>query len=71
MNKVLVFSTLCSFALMFCCSGRVSENKPGLFLREAFDIHVESVRNSDSKALFATVADGADFSFSDGMRRSE
>ena len=41
----------------------VSENRPGLSLRETFDIYVKAVQNSDLKTLFTTVTDDEKFFF--------
>jgi nitroreductase/ketosteroid isomerase-like protein len=38
-------------------------NRPGLSLRETFEIYVRSVQNSDLKGLFTTVTDNEDFFF--------
>ncbi|MFB0565459.1 MAG: nitroreductase family protein [Candidatus Aminicenantaceae bacterium] len=39
------------------------ENKPGLTLKETFDIYVQSIQNSDLKNLFTTVTDNENFFF--------
>ncbi len=38
-------------------------NRPGLSLRETFDLYVKSVQNSDLQGLFSIVTDGEDFFF--------
>lgn len=46
----------------------ITRNRPGLSLRETFDLYVRTIENSDLEALFTTVTDGDDFFFltSDG-----
>ena len=39
------------------------ENRPGLSLRETFDLYVRAVQDSDLKGLFSTVTDSDDFFF--------
>ena len=40
-----------------------AENRPGLSLKETFDMYVQSVQNSDLKGLFTTVSDNKEFFF--------
>src|SRR4030042_5684802 len=40
-----------------------SGNRPGMSLRETFDLYVKSVQNSDLEGLFSTVSDKAEFFF--------
>lgn len=63
MKEMLLFSALCSFSLFLYCTANASENKPGLSLKETFEIYVNSVQNSDLKGLFTTVTDSDDFYF--------
>ncbi len=39
------------------------ENRPGLSLKETFDLYVQAIHNSDLKSLFTTVSNGQDFFF--------
>jgi nitroreductase/ketosteroid isomerase-like protein len=39
------------------------ENRPGLSLRETFDLYIRAVQNSDLKGLFTTVTDSEGFFF--------
>jgi 5,6-dimethylbenzimidazole synthase len=40
-----------------------AENKPGLTLKETFDLYVQSVQHSDLNGLLSTVSDSKDFFF--------
>lgn len=40
-----------------------SENKPGLSLKETFDIYIRSIQNRDLKALFSTITNNEKFFF--------
>jgi len=59
-----------SILLMFTWfPGRADgQNKPGLSLREVFDIYVQSIHSSDLESLFSTVTESEKFFFltSDG-----
>jgi len=39
------------------------ENRPGLSLKETFELYVQAIHNSDLKTLFTTVSNGQDFFF--------
>ena len=41
----------------------LSQNRPGLTLKETFDLYVQSVQNSDLENLFTTVTDEGKFFF--------
>ena len=41
----------------------VIKNRPGLSLRETFDLYVEAVQNSDLEGLFTVVSKSIDFFF--------
>ena len=42
---------------------RAEENRPGISLRETFDLYIRSVQNSDLKSLLTTVSDNPKFFF--------
>jgi nitroreductase/ketosteroid isomerase-like protein len=55
-----VFLLFFNFSTLVDAAG---ENRPGLSLKETFDVYVQAVHNSDLKSLFTTVTDGHDFVF--------
>jgi nitroreductase/ketosteroid isomerase-like protein len=69
MKSVCLFLTLLLVQGVFAQSGdKPAENRPGLSLRETFDLYARAVQNSDLKGLFTTVTDSDVFFFltSDG-----
>ena len=46
-----------------CLLVAVTENRPGLSLKETFEIYVQSIHNSDLESLFSTVTDNEKFFF--------
>jgi len=56
----LLFCSLISFSpLLF----GLEENRPGLSLKETFELYVRSIQNSDLKSLFTTVSNNPKFFF--------
>jgi nitroreductase/ketosteroid isomerase-like protein len=51
------------FFITACYLSALPDNRPGLSLKETFDIYVEAVQNSDLKTLFTTVSDREEFFF--------
>jgi len=54
------------FLLFFCFRPYLTaadENRPGLSLKETFDVYIQAIHNSDLKSLFTTVTDSHDFVF--------
>lgn len=65
-DRIRRFSFLISFFLAFVCLASLTaeeENRPGLSLRETFDLYVRSIQSSDLKSLFTTVTDNPKFFF--------
>ncbi len=63
-NRRVVFAA--SFFFSFVCLAPLlgaEENRPGLSLKETFDLYVRSIQNSDLKSLFSTVSDNPKFFF--------
>jgi nitroreductase/ketosteroid isomerase-like protein len=55
-----------SFFLSFVCLALFlgsEDNRPGLSLKETFDLYIRSIQNSDLKGLFTTVTDNPKFFF--------
>ncbi|MGB7062765.1 MAG: nitroreductase family protein [Candidatus Zixiibacteriota bacterium] len=63
MEKLLAFLMIWVSSLILCFSATMAENRPGLSLKETFDIYVRSVQNSDLHGLFSTVTDEERFFF--------
>ena len=63
MKDLLLLFALCLPSVILCCPTMAAENKPGLSLKETFDIYVKSAQNSDLGGLFSTVTDADDFFF--------
>jgi nitroreductase/ketosteroid isomerase-like protein len=64
MKKIYLLMTLLVVQGAFAESGdKPIENRPGLSLRETFDLYVKAVQNSDLKGLFTTVTDSDEFFF--------
>jgi len=63
MKKVIIWIMI--ITLIFLCSFLIaaSENRPGLSLKETFEIYVKAVQNSDLETLFTTVTDKEEFLF--------
>ena len=63
MKKVIIWIMIVT--LIFLCSFLIaaSENRPGLSLKETFEIYVKAVQNSDLETLFTTVTDKEEFLF--------
>jgi nitroreductase/ketosteroid isomerase-like protein len=54
------------FLLFFCfipLLDAAEENRPGLSLKETFDVYIRAIHHSDLKSLFTTVTDGHEFVF--------
>jgi len=62
-KKYLYVMITVSFLLVNVSETLPFQNKPGLSLRETFDIYVKSCQNSDLENLFSTVTDNEDFYF--------
>ena len=54
---------LLAFVIIPCLLRAMPENRPGLSLKETFDIYVRAVQNSDLKSLFTTVTKNEKFFF--------
>ena len=63
MKKCMLFSLLVILAAANTGLKGIEMNRPGLTVKETFDIYVKAVQNSDIKALFTTVTDNDDFFF--------
>jgi nitroreductase/ketosteroid isomerase-like protein len=62
-KDLLLLFVLCLPSVILCCSATAAENRPGLSLKETFDIYVKSVQNSDLRGFFGTVTGGDGFFF--------
>jgi nitroreductase/ketosteroid isomerase-like protein len=64
---LLISAALLSIGLAFAVNAhsgdRIKENRPGLSLKETFNLYVQSVQRSDLKRLFGTVTSDDDFTF--------
>ena len=49
--------------LIFITNQPFAQNRPGMSLKETFDLYVESFQNSDLEGLFSTVTEGEEFTF--------
>lgn len=56
-----IFNFLLNFTYFYAIL--LAQNKPGLSLKETFDLYVKSVQNSDLENLFTTVTDQQEFFF--------
>lgn len=64
MKKACIFLSIFSlFLSLYCFAVAATKNRPGLSLKETFDIYVRSVQNSDLIGLFSTVTDKEHFFF--------
>jgi len=63
MKKCMLFSLLVILAAANTGLKGIEMNRPGLTVKETFDIYVKAVQNSDIEALFTTVTDNDDFFF--------
>jgi nitroreductase/ketosteroid isomerase-like protein len=64
MNKLNLLFTIFSTSMFFSIFIKAeSKNRPGLSLKETFELYVKSVQNSDLKGLFSTVTDNKSFFF--------
>jgi nitroreductase/ketosteroid isomerase-like protein len=56
---ILIFVLL----LIFITNQPFAQNRPGMSLKETFDLYVKSFQNSDLEGLFSTVTHGEEFTF--------
>ncbi len=64
MKKIGIYLTIFLVVVSFHPSlSAAEENRPGLSLKETFDIYVRAVQNSDLKNLFSTVTNNEKFFF--------
>jgi nitroreductase/ketosteroid isomerase-like protein len=62
-KKLSVILILLMFFVFYHLLRATEENRPGLSLKETFEIYVRSIQNSDLKSLFTTVTDNPKFFF--------
>jgi nitroreductase/ketosteroid isomerase-like protein len=63
-KKIYFFLTFLLVLTTFAQAGEeITRNRPGLSLKETFDLYVRSIHNSDLEGLFTTVTDSDDFFF--------
>jgi nitroreductase/ketosteroid isomerase-like protein len=61
--KQMILSGTLAFWAVLSQAFPIEENRPGLTLRETFDLYVRSIQKSDLKSLFTTVTGKDDFLF--------
>lgn len=62
-KRILCWIAFFLFFSFLSYSTVAERNRPGLSLKETFDVYVQAIHNSDLKSLFTTVTDSHDFFF--------
>lgn len=63
MKKACFWLTIMVIISTISFAGRASQNRPGLSVRETFDIYTQSILKSDLESLFTTVTNNEKFFF--------